>query len=49
MDGCIGQSAISPLIDSQKGKIDGGGVMLGGKGPCVVSMARITTTNEVVG
>ncbi|KAK9188263.1 hypothetical protein WN944_019664 [Citrus x changshan-huyou] len=30
----------------RKGKIDGGGVMFGGKGPCAVSMARTTTTVE---
>ncbi|KAH9680269.1 kinesin-like protein KIN-7O [Citrus sinensis] len=44
MDGCIAWSAISPSMDSQKGKTDGGGVMFGGKGACVVSMARTTTT-----
>ncbi|KAK9188260.1 hypothetical protein WN944_019661 [Citrus x changshan-huyou] len=30
----------------RKGKIDGGGVMFGGKGPCAVSMARTTKTVE---
>ena len=39
--------AINGLSESEK--TDGGGVMFGGKGPCVVSMARTTTTIEVVG
>ncbi|KAH9724928.1 Plastid division protein CDP1 [Citrus sinensis] len=34
--------AINGLSESEK--TDGGGVMFGGKGPCVVSMARTTTT-----
>ena len=33
----------------RKEKTDGGRIMFGGKGPCMVSMAGTTTTIEVVG
>ncbi|ESR54666.1 hypothetical protein CICLE_v10018888mg [Citrus x clementina] len=39
--------AINGLSESEK--TDGGGVMFGGKGPCVVSMARTTTTIKIIG